>query len=98
MTKDPHTVIKNAYIKEKAMNMLYSELKVRSGVTIYSNKLVFIVFPKATKREIKWAVEKLFNVKVEKVNTYHSPKGKKAIVKLEKEYSAEEVGARVGIF
>jgi large subunit ribosomal protein L23 len=98
MTKDPYKVIKHAYVKEKAMNMLYAELPVRSGVTIYSNKLVFMVYPKATKKDIKWAVEKLFSVTVEKVNTMHTPQGKKAIVKLSKTYSAEEIGARVGIF
>jgi large subunit ribosomal protein L23 len=98
MTKDPYEIIRHAYVKEKAMNLLNSELKVRSGVTIYSNKLVFIVAPKATKAEIKWATEKLFSVKVEKVNTYHCPQGKKAIVKLTKDYSAEEIGARVGVF
>ena len=34
-----------------------------------SNKYVFEVEPTATRLEIKTAVEKLFNVKVEKVNT-----------------------------
>lgn len=98
MVKDPYNVVKHAFVTEKAMNLLYPELKVRSKVTIYSNKLVFIVDKNATKKEIKWAVESLFKVKVEKVNTLHALHGKKAIVKLAKEYSAEEIGSRVGVF
>jgi large subunit ribosomal protein L23 len=98
MTKDPYKIIQHAFISEKSMNMLYPELKVRTDLTINSNKLTFIVHPKATKTDIKWAVEKLFSVKVEKVNIMHSLRGKKAIVRLAKGYSAEEVGSRVGVF
>ncbi|MHA1627280.1 MAG: 50S ribosomal protein L23, partial [Candidatus Asgardarchaeia archaeon] len=48
---------------------------------------------------IKWAVEKLYNVKVEKVNTLITPDGrKKAYVKLSKEYSAIDLGTRLGLF
>lgn len=98
MTKDPYKIIKHAYVTEKAMNMLYSELKVRSKLTIKSNKLIFIVYPKTTKKDVKWAVEKLFNVRVAKVNTMHTIHGKKAVVTLAEGYSAEEVGSRVGVF
>jgi large subunit ribosomal protein L23 len=98
MVRDPYKIIMHAFISEKSMNMLYSELKVRADLTVNSNKLTFIVFPKATKPDIKWAVEKLFNVKVESVNIMHCLRGKKAIVKLAKGYSAEEVGSRVGVF
>ncbi len=62
------------------------------------NKLVFIVDRKANKTEIKREIEKLYNVKVEKVNTLITPRGeKKAYVKLAKEYKAEDVAAKLGI-
>ena len=96
--KDPYKIIKNATVTEKSMNQLYAELPIRAKLVIKHNKLTFLVHPKATKREIKWAVEKLFSVKVEKVNVLHGLRGKKAIVKLAKGYSAEEVGSRVGVF
>ncbi|MEM4230241.1 MAG: 50S ribosomal protein L23, partial [Thermoproteota archaeon] len=53
------------------------------------NKLIFIVDPKADRNTVKEAVEKSFNVKVEKVNIIRSITGeKKAVVKLSKEHSA----------
>ncbi len=64
----------------------------------YENTLTFIVDRKATKHDIKREIERLFQVKVEKVNTLITPKGeKKAYVKLAPEYSASEVAARLGI-
>ena len=59
MSADPrhYDVIVSPVITEKATNL--SEL----------NKVVFRVAPKATKPQIKDAVEKLFEVKVKSVNT-----------------------------
>ncbi len=87
MTFDPNEVIIKPYVTEKALLMIEKE-----------NKLTFVVRRSSTKTQIKHAVEKLFDVKVEKVNTYITRFGKKAIVKLTEEYSAEEVGMRMGIF
>jgi large subunit ribosomal protein L23 len=62
------------------------------------NKLVFIVDPKAGRKNVKEAVEKSFNVKVDRVNIVRSIKGeKKAIVKLAKEYNAMDVASRLKI-
>ncbi|MGC8832158.1 MAG: 50S ribosomal protein L23 [Thermoproteota archaeon] len=62
------------------------------------NKLVFIVDPKADRKNVKEAVEKSLNVKVDKVNIVRSIKGeKKAIVKLAKEYNAMDVASRLKI-
>jgi len=62
------------------------------------NTLTFIVDRKATKHDIRRAVEQAFGVKVEKVNTLITPRGeKKAYVKLAKEYSASDIAARLGI-
>ncbi|MHA1314434.1 MAG: 50S ribosomal protein L23 [Candidatus Helarchaeota archaeon] len=63
------------------------------------NKLIFIVKRDANKKMIKWAVEKLFNVKVEKVNTLIQKDGKKkAYVRLSPEYIAGDIATNLGIF
>ncbi|MHA1495734.1 MAG: 50S ribosomal protein L23, partial [Candidatus Thorarchaeota archaeon] len=54
---------------------------------------------RANKNTIRWAVESLYDVVVEKVNTLIMPDGrKKAFVKLAPEYSAGEVATNLGIF
>ena len=63
-----------------------------------NNALEFIVKRNANKRQIKESVEKMFDVKVKKVNTRISKKGKHALVVLMPEFKAEDVGMRIGIF
>ncbi|NJE30543.1 50S ribosomal protein L23 [Thermococcus sp. 18S1] len=85
---DPYKVIVKPVVTEKAVAMIENE-----------NKLTFIVDKRATKQDIKKAVEAMFEVKVEKVTTLVTMKGeKKAYVKLKPEYSASEVAARIGLF
>ncbi len=75
-------------VTEKTMKTLESE-----------NKLVFIVNRQANKRQIKDAVEKLYEVKVSGIRTVITPKGeKKAFVTLAPEFKAEEIATRIGIF
>ncbi|HLH85994.1 MAG TPA: 50S ribosomal protein L23 [Thermoplasmataceae archaeon] len=62
------------------------------------NKLSFYVTRNASKDDIKEEVEELFSVKVDEVNTLITRNGKKAIIKLSPEFSADEVGGRIGIF
>jgi large subunit ribosomal protein L23 len=63
-----------------------------------TNTLTFIVDRRATKDEIRRAVEAMFGVKVEKVRTLITPLGqKKAYVKLAKEYSAMDIASRMGL-
>ncbi|MCS7368527.1 MAG: 50S ribosomal protein L23 [archaeon GBS-70-058] len=84
---DPWKIIVRPVISESALRKIEVE-----------NKLTFIVDRNANKHLIKWAVEKLFNVKVDKVNTLITPKGeKKAYVKLSSEYSASDVASKMGI-
>ena len=68
MSADPrhYDIIVSPVITEKATNLTEQ------------NKVVFRVTPKATKPQIKEAVEKLFDVKVTAVNTLVT-KGKKKI-------------------
>jgi len=64
----------------------------------FENKLTLIVDINSNKREIKKAIENLYNVKVEKVNVLITPKHeKKAIVKLSREFSALELYSKLGL-
>jgi len=84
---EPHDVILYPLMTEVTSRLIETE-----------NKLVFIVNIKATKSDIKRAVEELYDVKVEKVNVTITPKGqKKAFVKLHPEYKATDVAIKLGI-
>jgi len=62
------------------------------------NKMVFIVEKDSTKKEIADEVEKSYGVKVEKVNVLVTADGrKKAYVKLQKGFSADELAAKLKI-
>lgn len=81
-------VVKRVLITQDAVALIEKE-----------NKLVFIVDIKADKPTIKRAVEQLYEVKVDKVNTMITAKGeKKAYVKLKPEYKASELAVKLGIF
>jgi len=85
---DPNEVIIQPVVTEASLEAVDSD-----------NKLVFYVDRRANKNTIRWAVESLYEVVVEKVNTLIMPDGrKKAFVKLAPEYSAAEVATNLGIF
>jgi len=72
--------------------------EVTSRVLETQNKLVFIVNTLATKKDIKRAVEELYEVRVETVNIMITPKGeKKALVRLHPDYKAVDVAIKLGI-
>ena len=76
-----HDIILKPLMTESTFNLIERE-----------NKLVFIVRRNANKKTIKSAVEKLYNVKVEKVNTLIQKNGnKKAFVKLTPEFILKTV-------
>lgn len=84
---DAHEVILYPLMTEAASLMVEQE-----------NKLVFIVSLKATKYDIRRAVEVLYEVVVEKVNALITPNGeKKAFVKLRPDYKAVDVAIKLGI-
>jgi large subunit ribosomal protein L23 len=63
------------------------------------NKLVFIVSRKANKHMIRRAIEKLYGVKVMKVNTTILPTGeKKAYIALKPEFKASDIATKLGVF
>jgi len=87
LSLDPYKIIVRALHTEKAIMKIEME-----------NTLTFIVDKNATKKQIKEAVERIFRVKVERVNTVITIRGeKKAYVKLKPEYKAEEIATRLGI-
>ncbi len=83
----PHEILFHPYVTEKTMFQMEGE-----------NKLEFVVRRDVTKEDIKRAFEELFEVKVESVNTKITRVGKRAMIKLTEDYSAEDVGMRIGIF
>ena len=84
---DPYEVIRYPLMTEVTSRILETE-----------NKLVFIVNTSATKKDIKRAVEQLYEVVVEKVNVMITPKNqKKAFVKLHPDYKAVDVAIKLGI-
>jgi len=63
-----------------------------------NNTLVFIVDSRANKRQIRDAIQKLYDIKTEKVNTLIRPDGKKkAFARLTQDYDALDVANKIGI-
>ena len=63
-----------------------------------NNTLVFIVDVRATKKQIKAAVNRMYDIQCEKVNTLIRPDGqKKAYVRLTADYDALDVANKIGI-
>ena len=86
--RDPNQVIIRPVVTEASLDAVDTQ-----------NKLIFYVHRKANKNLIRWAVETLYDVVVEKVNTLIMPDGKKkAIVRLAPEHSAADVATQLGIF
>jgi large subunit ribosomal protein L23 len=84
---DPYEVVLYPLMTESASLMVEKE-----------NKLVFAVSLKANKLDVKRAVEQLYEVKVERVNTEVTSKGeKKAFVKLHPDFRASDVAIKLGI-
>ncbi len=85
---DPYRIMKKPLISEKDFELIERE-----------NKLVIEVDIKATKHQIKEVIERLYGVKVEKINTLITPKGKKkAYVKLSEFDDATDIASRMGLF
>jgi len=84
---DPFRILIHPHVSEKSVSLIDRE-----------NKIVFIVNRKASKKQIKDAMEKMFEVKVDKINTEITIKGeKKAVIKLKPEYRALDVATKLGM-
>ncbi len=84
---DPYAVLKAPLSTEKSIRQIEFE-----------NKLAFVVDHRATKQDVKEAVEQLFKVKVKSVNMQNSVQGeKRAYVKLGSGSLASDVSADLGL-
>lgn len=90
-----HEILLHPYVTEKTLNMM-SGTPGQSSTD--GNRIEFVVRREATKPQIKAAFEKQFDVKVARVYTFIRGDGKHAIIKLRPEFSAEEIGMRIGVF
>ena len=85
--RDIQEVIKYPLVSEDAVTLIESE-----------NKITFIVDANASKNDIRRAVEELYEVRVDRVNSVLTPEGrKKAYVKLSADYKASDLAVRLGI-
>jgi large subunit ribosomal protein L23 len=85
--KDLNKILLYPVITEDTVSLIETE-----------NKLVFIVDRNSTKGDVKQAFEKLYEVKVEKVNVLITPTGeKKAFIKLKPEFKASDLAIKIGI-
>lgn len=84
---NPYTVIKYPLSTEKSIRLMESE-----------NKLIFVVDKKATKKEIKKAVEEMFKVEIDSINTFISPEGeKRAYIKFSAKNPAIDIATQMGL-
>merc|ERR1712130_839483 len=84
---DQFSTIKHPLTTESAMKKIED-----------NNTLVFIVDIKANKPQIRAAVQKMYEVQIQKVNTLIRPDGaKKAYVKLAADFDALDVANKIGI-
>ncbi len=84
---DPYKVIRHPLNTEKSIRLMESE-----------NKMLFVVDRKASKSDIKKAIELLFKAKVDSVNTMIGlDDTKKAFVKFKPETAAIDIATNLGL-
>merc|ERR1719377_5048 len=84
---DQYRVIKHPLTTESAMKKIEDQ-----------NTLVFMVALRANKFQIKDAVNKMYQIKAQKVNTLIRPDGtKKAFVRLTSDFDALDVANTIGV-
>lgn len=83
---DPYQIITSPLATEKCIRLIE-----------FNNTLVFRTHQRATKSDVKRAIQELFKVKVKSVNILNSVQGyKKAYVTLDSNYLASDVSADLG--
>ena len=84
---DPWTILQYPHLTEKSIGLVEGR-----------NTLVFIVDSRVTKPQVKWAIERAFDVSVRSVNILNDQKNrKKAFVKLVPENNALDIATRLGM-
>lgn len=85
--EDPYIILKHPLRTEKAVREVES-----------NNTIIFLVRNDANKKQIKWAMEKAFDVKVENIRTLIDSKGKKkAYIRLSPETPAMDISTELGL-
>ncbi len=84
--EDAQKILKRPYVTERTFDQIEKE-----------NKLCFIVDDKVSKSQVASAVQALYEVKVEAVNTSRTVRGKKAFVRLEVAGKAAELATKLGL-
>jgi len=84
--KNALKVIIRPYITEKTYDIIEKH-----------NRLVFIVDRTSSKKVIKNAIETLYEVKIESINTVNTIIGKKAYVRLQPKHSAVDLASKLGL-
>lgn len=84
---DPWSIVISPLLTEKSIGMIEKE-----------GKLSFIVNRRSNKKQIKWAVQKITDSKIKKVQTLIDRKGrKKAFVTMEDKSKAIDIATRFGM-
>jgi large subunit ribosomal protein L23 len=94
---DPYDIILMPWITEKTLEARRVSDE-DSGYRENNNRIEFIVRRESTKKQIREAVEQMFDVKVVKVNTRITITGKHASVRLAEGYDAEDAALKLGAF
>jgi large subunit ribosomal protein L23 len=84
--EDAQKILKRPYVTERTFDQIEKE-----------NKLCFLVDDKVSKTQIANAVQALYEVEVDTVNTSRTIKGKKAFVRLLEAGKAAELATKLGL-
>jgi large subunit ribosomal protein L23 len=84
--EDAQKILKRPYVTERTFDQIERE-----------NKICFIVEDSVSKTQIASAVQALYEVEVEAVNTSRTVRGKKAFVRLVEAGKAAELATKMGL-
>lgn len=84
--EDAQKILKRPYVTERTFDQIERE-----------NKLCFMVDDRVSKTQIASAVQALYEVEVDSVNTARTIKGKKAFVRLTEAGKAAELATKLGL-
>jgi large subunit ribosomal protein L23 len=84
--EDAQKILKRPYVTERTFDQIEKE-----------NKLCFLVDDRVSKTQIANAVQALYEVQVDAVNTARTIRGKKAFVRLTEAGKAAELATKLGL-
>jgi large subunit ribosomal protein L23 len=84
--EDAQKILKRPYVTERTFDQIEKE-----------NKLCFLVDDRVSKTQIANAVQALYEVQVDTVNTARTIRGKKAFVRLAEAGKATELATKLGL-